>query len=195
MRISAHQAPAAAERTAWGVTLVAASIICSCGFACAAPLAAFAAATALTRNRREAVALLLVVFLANQAIGFAALHYPWEATTVGWGIALGLASIAALFGAAWAKERLSATAPVFRVSVGFLAAFAIFEGILLAAAVLAGSGFGAFAPLVVARIFAINVAAFVALMALRQLAVSAGLFKIAPASSAAKGPAYNSGRS
>jgi hypothetical protein len=47
-----------------------ASIAFSLGFACATPFAAFAAAASLIMNRRDAMLLVALVWLANQGVGF-----------------------------------------------------------------------------------------------------------------------------
>jgi hypothetical protein len=36
----------------------------------------------------------LFVWLANQAIGFGLLHYPWTASSFGWGVTIGVAALA-----------------------------------------------------------------------------------------------------
>jgi hypothetical protein len=42
------------------------------------PFAAFAAATAGTLPLRRALGTMVVIWLANQAVGFGALGYPWK---------------------------------------------------------------------------------------------------------------------
>src|SRR5262245_66177034 len=79
----------------WLAVLVGASVAFTLGFACAVPLAAFAGAAALTLSRRDALALIVAVWLANQVVGFAALGYPWTASTFVWGAALGAVAILA----------------------------------------------------------------------------------------------------
>ncbi|MDQ6867846.1 MAG: hypothetical protein M3178_05420 [Pseudomonadota bacterium] len=75
----------AGRRPLWIALLVGASVAFSLGFACAVPLAAFAAIAALTLSRRDAFALVGAVWLANQIAGFAVHHYPVTASTLAWG--------------------------------------------------------------------------------------------------------------
>src|SRR5262249_2146204 len=67
------------KRPFWLALLVAASVALTIGLKCATPLAAFGAAAACTLSRRDAYLLAGMVWLVNQAIGFAFLHYPWTA--------------------------------------------------------------------------------------------------------------------
>lgn len=154
----------------WLATLTAASVAFSLGFACAVPLAAFAALGALTLNRRAAFFLTATVVLANQVVGFAVLHYPRDIETFAWGgifLFVGLASTAAAF---WIKERLSAVKPAVAAVAIFLIAFATYEGGFFLASLLSGSGLYAYAPSIVLRIFEVNAAAFAGLLLLDRLA-------------------------
>jgi len=163
------------RRPVWIALLVVASAAFTLGFACAAPFAAFAAVAALTMSRREALLLVGLVWLANQGVGFSLLHYPWTADCLGWGAGLGavalLATLAAELGA---KRSSSLPKPVSSIAA-FLSAFAAYEGLLFAASFILQSGVENYAPSVVARIFAINAAAFVALLAAERLGASIGL--------------------
>jgi len=79
----------------WLALLVAASVVFSLGLACAAPFTAFGAAAALTLSRRDALVLVMSVWLANQLVGFTLLHYPWTANAFAWGGALGVVAVLA----------------------------------------------------------------------------------------------------
>ena len=61
----------------WLTLLVTGSVAFTTVFACAAPFAAFSAATALALSRRDALLLTAGVWLANQLTGFLVLGYPW----------------------------------------------------------------------------------------------------------------------
>ena len=91
----------------WLAVLVGASIAFTLGLACAVPLAAFAAAAALTLSQRDALALLLAVWLANQLVGFTVLDYPWTASTFAWGVALGAVAILATVAGQWTVRHLT----------------------------------------------------------------------------------------
>jgi hypothetical protein len=81
------------RRFLWLAAVAAASVAFSLGLACAVPLAAFAAAAALTLSRQDALVLIIAVWLANQLVGFAVLDYPWTTSAFAWGAALGAVAI------------------------------------------------------------------------------------------------------
>jgi hypothetical protein len=146
--------------------LVTASLALTLGFACAVPLAAFAAISALTFDFGTAVVAILAVWLANQVVGFSILHYPTDPTTLSWGGALGALGLASLV---FARLALDRTSGLIAAPAAFLASFVAYEGLLFVINVSVGAHEGVFASPVVARIFAINVAAFGVLYAMRAL--------------------------
>ena len=95
------------RKPAWIALLVAASVAFTLGFACATPLAAFAAVAALTMTRRDALLLVGLVWLANQCVGFSVLHYPWTAECLAWGAGLGVIALFSVFAAEFSARRLS----------------------------------------------------------------------------------------
>jgi hypothetical protein len=159
----------------WLALLVAASIAFSLGFACATPLAAFGAVAALTLYRWDALALISAVWLANQLVGFTALGYPWTADTLAWGIALWVAAVLAMLTTQWTAERLAGAGRAISFATSFLVAFAAYEGALLAVAAALLGGTEDFTGAIIGRIFAINAAAFVGLLALNRFGMAAGL--------------------
>ena len=76
MHPQSHAVPIDWRRPIWIALLVIASIAFSLGFACATPFAAFAAAAALTMNRRDAMLLVGLVWLANQGVKMACCIIP-----------------------------------------------------------------------------------------------------------------------
>ncbi|WP_395665361.1 hypothetical protein [Methylocella sp.] len=160
------------RRPIWIGTLVAASVAFSLGFACAAPFAAFAALAALTMPARPALALIGLVWFANQAVGFLILHYP--ADSIGWGLAIGVGAVGGAFAARAAARALPAPEPL-RYALAFLAAFAVYEAALLAMAIATGGGHGAFTAEIMGQVFAINAAAFLGLLALNRTGEALGL--------------------
>ena len=106
MHPQSHAVPINWRRPIWIALLVIASIAFSLGFACATPFAAFAAAAALTMNRRDTMLLVGLVWLANQGVGFGVLH-PWTADCLAWGVGLGIVALLSALGAEFgAKRRL-----------------------------------------------------------------------------------------
>jgi len=156
------QLTSAGRRPLWVAVLVVASVVFSLGFACAVPLAAFAAIAALTLSRRDAFALVGAVWLANQIAGFAVHHYPVTASTLAWGAGLGAVALLSTLAAQWVKDHLARSHRVAAIAA-FLAAFAVYEGSLFAISLALASSVSDYAPSIVGRIFAINTAAFAAL--------------------------------
>ena len=170
---TAHPSPAL-RRSLWIGVLVVASIGFSWAFACAAPFAAFAAAASLTLARRDALALIVAVWAANQAVGFMLLGYPADAGSLAWGAMLGAAAIAATLMAQLCAARLGDLPGIARAGVTLVAAFMIYEVVQVVATPVLG-GIESFAPAIVAQVFALNVFGFVGLFALTQIGALAGL--------------------
>ena len=158
----------------WVSLLVVASVVFSLGFACATPLAAFAAVAALISSRRDALVPIISVWFANQLIGFAVLGYPWTASTFAWGVALGAAAVLATLAGQWTASRSVDAARIVRFLATGLAAFAAYEATLFIVAVTWLDGTEDFTVAILGRIFVINAAAFVGLLVLHRLAVSVG---------------------
>src|SRR5215831_14891231 len=104
----------------WLASLVVASVVFSLGLACAVPLAAFAAAAALSLSRRDALLLILLVWLTNQLVGFAWLDYPWTASTFAWGVTLGIVAVLATVAGQWVARRLAHASGSICVAATFL---------------------------------------------------------------------------
>jgi hypothetical protein len=167
------------RRPFWLMLLVAASVLFSLGFACAAPFAALCAVAACTAPRRDAYAVAAVVWLANQVVGFTFLQYPWTVTCVAWGAAIGLSALLCTLAARWTSQRLLGLPPWVASGLAFVAAFVAFEGALLAFSLPLG-GTESFTPAIVARIFAINTVAAVGFFALNRVGVVIGIANPSP---------------
>lgn len=166
----------AGRKTLWITLLILASLVFSLGFACAVPLAAFAAIAALTLSRRDALLLVGAVWFANQLSGFLILQYPLAPDTFAWGAALGAVALASALAALWIKALFPQAGGAMAMAA-FLAAFAVYEGSLFVISLVVGSGVSNFTPSIMRRILAINFAAFAALYLLHRLGVFAGLAK------------------
>ncbi len=152
----------------------AASVALSLGFACAAPLAAFGAASGLTLTRRNAILATLAAWLANQATGCAALGYPLTANSFAWGAALGLAAMVATLAARWSGARVGG---LFRAAIpvaAFAVAFVTYEATLFAAALAFLGGTEHFTIAIVSRVLEINAIAMLGLLLLNGSAAIIG---------------------
>lgn len=159
----------------WLTLLVAASVAFSLGFACAVPLAAFAAAVALTLSSADALVLILLVWLANQLVGFSVLGYPWTLSTFAWGLVLGAVAVLSTLVSQWTAARLAEAPRALGYTVTFLAAFAVYEAALFVASATLLGGTDVFTGEIQGRILVINAAAFVGFLVLNRLAISVGL--------------------
>ncbi|VTZ51679.1 conserved membrane hypothetical protein [Methylocella tundrae] len=163
------------RKPAWIALLAAASVAFTLGFACATALAAFAAIAALTMTRRDALLLVGLVWLANQSVGFGMLHYPWTADCLAWGGALGVIALLSVLAAEFGAKCLIGRNRTLASIAAFLAAFAIYEGLLFLTSIIAQSGAEDYSATIVGRIFAINAVAFTGLLAVSRIGASAGL--------------------
>jgi hypothetical protein len=163
------------RRLVWFGLLISASVAFSLGLACATPFAAFGAAAALTLSRRDALVLVTSVWFANQLVGFTMLDYPWTANTFAWGVALGVVAVLATLASQWAVKCSADAARALRFAVTFLVAFVVYEAALFALSVGLLGGAEVFTGTIHGRIFVINTAAFIGLIALNRLAATIGL--------------------
>src|SRR3954464_474640 len=75
--------------------LIVSCALASFAFACATPFAAFAVVAAAMLPLRPALLVVTVAWLVNQTIGFGALHYPIDGSTIAWGLVIGAAALVA----------------------------------------------------------------------------------------------------
>jgi hypothetical protein len=166
-----YDGPTPAGRSVWMVLLVTTGLCLTPFFACVTPFAALATLAALKLTRRDAITIVGLVWLTNQAIGYGLLNYPRDWNSIAWGLAIGVSSGLAIL----AASGLSASRPVpFATSLPFVAAFAAFEsGLYIAGLMLPGSE-GVFTASVIGHIFLINAITLCALNAIYHLAMMVG---------------------
>lgn len=140
----------------------------SLGLACAAPFAALATVAAHRLAPREALFTMLLAWLVNQAIGYGLLDYPADATSIGWGIALGLAAFAALAAAQMAMQRIRQG--WLAMMAGFAAACIANQFALYLLGLALPGGEGAFTPAIIAEVLRANLLGLAALLAVLFLA-------------------------
>src|ERR1700760_452942 len=83
---------------AWALVLAVATVIGSLAASCMMPFVALAVMSAATMTRRQAAVTLAAAWAANEAIGFAILHFPANASSFGWGAAALIAALSGLLG-------------------------------------------------------------------------------------------------
>jgi hypothetical protein len=136
------------------VLLVGISAVSSWEFACITPFVAFAVAAGYALSARGALLTVTAIWLANQAIGFAVLGYPWTVDTILWGFAIGAAALLAAV-LACATLRFGLRNNVAANGAAFVLAFAAYEGGLFLVTFALG-GQDAFTPAIVGHVALLN---------------------------------------
>lgn len=138
----------------WPLILAAAAILGSLALACMMPFVALATLAALTMSRAQALVTVAGIWTVNQLMGFGLFGYPLEAYALGWGGALGAASMAAMLVARRFAAAVPSTLPdPLRLGLAFAAAFAAYEVLLFCYALFAG-GTDTFTAVIVFAILA-----------------------------------------
>ena len=125
--------------------------LASFALACATPFAAFSVVAAAMLPLRPALLVVTGAWLVNQCIGFGALHYPIDSSTMAWGFVIGAAALVATAASSAVLRMLPQGRTPLMLAITFVAAYAAYELVLLAATPMLG-GEGAFTAAIVARI-------------------------------------------
>lgn len=145
----------------WAYVIMLVTAVGALMFQCVTPLPAAAAVAALTLPRNQALVTAAGTWLLGQALGFAFMNYPVDVHSIGWGLAIGGATMLAALTATYLQQFRQHWA----VSAG-IPAFIVYEG-ALAIVALAFGGIETFAPNIVLAFATVN---FI------WLAAMAGLF-------------------
>jgi hypothetical protein len=144
--------------------LTLACALASFAFACATPFAAFAVMAAEMLPLSSALLVVAAAWIVNQAIGFGALHYPTDANTFGWGIAIGAAALAGTVTSALVLRFAHRTSTVLALGFALVVAYTTYELVLFAATPVLG-GEGAFTAAIIGRIGVLNILWLIGLVA------------------------------
>ncbi|WP_445215516.1 hypothetical protein ACKWRH_23880 [Bradyrhizobium sp. Pa8] len=125
--------------------------LASFALACATPFAAFAVVAAAMLPMRPALLVVTGAWLVNQTIGFGALHYPIDGSTIAWGFVIGAAALLSTVAASTVLRLLPQGRTPLMLAIALVAAYAAYEFVLLAATPFLG-GEGAFTAAIVMRI-------------------------------------------
>jgi hypothetical protein len=131
--------------------------LASFSLACATPFAAFAVVAAATLPLRPALLVVAGAWLVNQSIGFGALHYPIDASTIAWGFVIGAAALTATAASVLVLRALPPSRTPLVLGLSLVCAYGAYEFALLAATPFLG-GAGAFTMAIVARLGLLNIA-------------------------------------
>lgn len=125
--------------------------LASFAFACTTPFAAFAVVAAAMLPLRPALLVVTGAWLVNQTIGFGALHYPIDGSSIAWGFVVGAAALLATAASSAVLRMLPQGRTPLMLALTLVAAYAAYELALLAATPFLG-GEGAFTAAIVTRI-------------------------------------------
>ena len=142
--------------------------LASFAFACATPFAAFAVVAAAMLPLRPALLVVAGAWLVNQGIGFGALHYPIDGSTIAWGFVIGAAALLSTAAASTILRMLPQGRTALMLAIAFVAAYATYELALLAATPFLG-GEGAFTAAIVTRIGLTSAAWLIGLVAICEI--------------------------
>ena len=148
--------------------LTLASALASFVFACATPFAAFAVVAAAMLPQRTALLVVAGCWLVNQGIGFGALHYPMDLTTMLWGFAIGAAALVATLAASAVLRATPRLPTPLALTLTLAGAHAGYELTLLAATPFLG-GASNFTAAIVARIGLTSMAWLVGMVAVCEI--------------------------
>ncbi len=157
--------------TTWILLLTIASTATTLVFACATPFPALAALAAVHMRRSDGVALMIAAWVASQAVGFCALGYPHDASTIAWGVAIGVAAIASVL----AADAAARGSPAVRLVLAYVAAFVAFKLVILVESLALGGIGTALSVEIMARQFVRNGAILIGLLALYHALTAAGV--------------------
>jgi hypothetical protein len=152
----------------WLFVLALAGLGGSVVIACVAPFVALAVALAGTVRLTVALRAMIVIWLANQFVGFIFFHFPRTPNTVLWGFAIGGTSLLATVVAATVMKRARALPILARVGLAFGLGFTAYESGLFVAALFLG-GVETFSPAIIAQVGFSNLVWFIGLVALNEL--------------------------
>ncbi len=158
---------------AWTALLIVAAVLSSFTFECVTPFSAFAVLTAATMRMPRALGMMVAIWLVNQSLGFVALGYPFDGTTLAWGGVIGVAALAAVVAAAVTLRAAGAWLPWLSIAAGFAAAFIVYEVVLLSATSVLG-GFQNFSVDIVAKLVLSDLCWLVGIAILRHGLLRAG---------------------
>ncbi len=161
--------------TLWMALLTGAGIATTFALACAMPFAAMAALAAVHLRRQDGVPLILLGWGCSQAIGFGLLGYPHDPATIGWGVGIAVAALAAVFAGYAIDARRRSRPEIVRICAAYLAAFVAYKAVLLLCSLGLGGVRLALSPTIALRSFAQGGVVLLGLLALHRGLIAIGV--------------------
>jgi hypothetical protein len=154
--------------------------LASFALACATPFAAFAVIAAAMLPLRPALLVVAGAWLVNQGIGFGALHYPIKTNTMVWGLAIGVAALAATaISAAVLRSFSQSRSPLafaLVLAIALACAYGAYELALFAATPFLG-GTSSFTAAIIGRIGFLSIVWLIGLVAVCEIVRLVNPFK------------------
>jgi hypothetical protein len=160
--------PSSAANFVWIVILTLAGVGGSLVISCVTPLVALAVALAGTVRLALALRVMIAIWLTNQFIGFAFLHFPWTAFTLRFGAAIGIAALLSTFVAGTVLNRAASLPAFARLGLALLLGYLAYEISLFVAALFIG-GLTMFSPAIMAQIALSNFVWLAGIVVLNEL--------------------------
>jgi hypothetical protein len=155
----------------WTLILTLAAIGATFALSCVTPFAALAVVLAGTVGLRASLRVMIVVWLANQLIGFGFFHFPRTANTFLFGVAIGGAAVATTIVASVVMKYMPSRSAPLRLGLALVLSFAVCELMLLGAAVFFGD-LETFRPAIVAQLAFINATSLIGMVVLNEVAAA-----------------------
>jgi hypothetical protein len=143
--------------------------LASFALACATPFAAFGVLAAAMMPLRPALLVVTGAWLINQAIGFGALHYPIDASTVLWGFTIGAAALVATLISTLVLRALPNVRTPLALAIALTGAYGAYELAIFAATPFLGGADG-FTAAIIGRLGLLNVSWLIGLVAVCEIA-------------------------
>jgi len=140
---------AIAHSNGWGFCLLAGGIASAIVYP-HAPLAAFAAMAGVSLPRQRAIALIGILWLVNQGLGFWMRDYPLTGISFGWGAVMGSGALLAAVLASWRPgfSQRSWAGYLGWGAIAIFGSFAVYQGLIVAVFPVLAAGHGMDAALV-----------------------------------------------
>ncbi len=160
--------PTIAANFIWLIILALAGLGGSLVISCVTPFVALAVALAATVRLTLALRAMAAIWLANQLVGFAFLHFPRTPNTFLWGLAIGAAALLSTLIASAVLKHAPLRSTAARLGLAFALAYVVYEASLFVVALMLG-GSETFSPAIIAQIGFVNAAWLAGLVALTEL--------------------------
>jgi hypothetical protein len=166
-------APSGTANWVWIVILTLAGVGGSLVISCITPFVALAVALVGTVRLVVALRVMTAIWLTNQLIGFAFLHFPWTVFTLRWGVAIGIAALLSTLVAGSVLNRAASLPAFARLGLALLLGYLAFEISLFVAALFVGS-VTMFSPAIMAQIAFSNFVWLAGIVVLNELVAVLG---------------------